>query len=71
MSSLISGVSMRKFGVQVIHLYTFESELILNAANEKDLEAKVKDIVDSKRRRMTADDGELIAVEVLEEIVQH
>ena len=71
MSSLISGVSMRKFRVQVIHLYTFESELILNAANEKDLEAKVKDIVDSKRRRMTADDGELIAVEVLEEIVQH
>ena len=46
-------------------------ELILNAANEKDLEAKVKDIVDSKRIRMTADDGELIAVEVLEEIVQH
>tara|TARA_R100001443_G_scaffold54410_1_gene65870 strand:- start:106 stop:294 length:189 start_codon:yes stop_codon:yes gene_type:complete len=62
---------MRKFRIQVIELYTFEKELILNAANEKDLQSKVQDMIDSKRRRMRADDAEVIAVELLEEIVQH
>tara|TARA_Y100000401_G_scaffold78067_1_gene63687 strand:- start:260 stop:427 length:168 start_codon:yes stop_codon:yes gene_type:complete len=55
----------------VIEVYTYEKELILNAANEKDLQSKVEDMVDSKRRRMRADDGAVIAVELLEEIVQH
>ena len=62
---------MRKFRIQVIEVYTYEKELILNAAYEKDLQSKVEDMVDSKRRRMRADDGAVVAVELLEEIVQH
>ena len=62
---------MRKFRIQVIEVYTYEKELILNAANEKDLQSKVEDMVDSKRRRMRADDVAVVAVELLEEIVQH
>ena len=62
---------MRKFRIQVIEVYTYEKELILNAAHEKDLQSKVEDMVDSKRRRMRADDGAVVAVELLEEIVQH
>ena len=62
---------MRKFRIQVIEVYTYEKELILNAANEKDLQSKVEDMVDSKRRRMRAADGAVVAVELLEEIVQH
>ena len=62
---------MRKFRIQVIEVYTYEKELILNAADEKDLQSKVEDMVDSKRRRIRADDGAVVAVELLEEIVQH
>ena len=57
---------MRKFRIQVIEVYTYEKELILNAANEKALRSKVEDMVDSKRRRMRADDGAVVAVELLE-----
>lgn len=65
------GVRMRKYKVMVLESYTVESTMVLHAADEKDLKARIEDIIDGKRRRMNADEATVFAVEILEDIITH
>ena len=67
----LMGVIMRKYKVMVLESYTVESTMVLDAADEKDLKARIEDIVDGKRRRMNADEATVFAVEILEDIITH
>jgi len=62
---------MRKYKVMVLESYTVESTMVLHAVDEKDLKARIEDIVDGKRRRMNADEATVFAVEILEDIITH
>ena len=55
----------------VLESYTVESTMVLHAADEKDLKARIEDIVDGKRRRINADEATVFAVEILEDIITH
>ena len=67
----LMGVIMRKYKVMVLESYTVESTMVLHAADEKDLKARIEDIVDGKRRRMNADEATVFAVEIIEDIITH
>ena len=59
---------MKKYRINLIDIYTFEHELILNAADREDLEEKVTNILEGKRRRMGAEDAQVVAQEIEEKI---
>lgn len=62
---------MKRYKVQIITQFIHEDVLSIVASSEKDLQKRIADMVESKRLREGAEDGDILGIEILETTFTH
>jgi predicted dinucleotide-utilizing enzyme len=62
---------MKRYKVQIITQFIHEDVLSIVASSEKDLQRRLADMVEAKRLREGAEDGDILGIEILSTTFTH
>jgi len=62
---------MKRYKVQIITQFIHEDVLSIVASSEKDLQRRLADMVEARRLREGAEDGDILGIEILSTTFTH